>query len=234
MAPKAPLARRRTASQIRRESARALAGFIAQPAVAGATPLIRECLSRDHEWVAIEDLIGFSRPKRRRRLRADVAEIIALALCVGNAVEEARGLAKAIDRISRGKLEAADDLPPDVRVFWKPVPGDDATQLELKVLAKTLSAGAQEKRRELELDRGGRPALIAFDAITLLLAGAFERATGYPARVTRVPGAAEYAGAFVELVEVVLAIINCAPAPAFDQPVSSYSRGRKIERLTRN
>jgi hypothetical protein len=218
------------------------------PNVAKLREPISTFLSADHEWnfAAIERLIPIGDPAlavtSRRKIQAltqlfreELIDIIGWSILAAHCeIETVRHWTKIHKRIvvadNLEKIsEATSELPDDMATYYF-VDNENAA-IRLRKLCKAIIDGANIKRREFRLDQGGRPAMLVFKACVLLLRGAFERATGCAAGVSRVRHELVFKGSFVALVETSLAVI-CALSPRpIAMPRSNYDLGRQIERL---
>jgi hypothetical protein len=213
-------------------------------------------LSAEHEYnfTTIENLIPLGdpllgAPPSSRKLsalstmfREELVDIIAWALLAElSQVENLRYLPGIWEKIVKantaGEISVAlSMLRADLREYYLPANGD--TRL-FKRLCNLLMKDAGRYRRELNrralADPVGRrlrrPSRLAFEALILLLAGAFERATGRTAGFSRLPGEPVYSGPFIMLVEKVLAVVSKLGARGIGRFASHYALGRHIERL---
>jgi hypothetical protein len=85
-------------------------------------------------------------------------------------------------------------------------------------------------------DKGGRPQMVAFNALVRVLARAFKRATNKSAKATWDEHRRRFSGKFVSLVEAVLPLANQwagTPGRQMRFPKSANMRGHYIYELTR-
>jgi hypothetical protein len=104
---------------------------------------------------------------------------------------------------------------------------------------RRLARAARRYADACDVDKGGRPTMIAFNMLCLCLAEAFEDATKMPATITRNEASGKWGGKFFRLVEALWPVARKAATALSAQeplrgPSNAERRGKQIQRLLRN